>query len=163
MSELTSGGLHAVCCSALCMSVVLSKHLILCMICLLCCSVAREWCLGYISVLYNSPGDMWQIWSSLYHKSMKLGALVPFQKWSHCKNATWRAWPPFYFPPWTNDIFCIISPQPNMISQIKWCLPLYCDGQGLQWYHIAHHKLLRWIDGGEFNDILVMKLQYLRT
>ncbi len=60
-------------------------------------------------------------------------------------------------------IFCIISPEPKMIIQNRWCLPPCFDGQGLQWYHIQYHKLFRWIVNGEFSDVVRRKSQYLRT
>ncbi len=40
-----------------------------------------------------------------------------------------------------NYVFCVISPEPNMITQKRWCLPLCSDAQGLQWYHIQQLKL----------------------
>ena len=84
---------------------------------------------GYLLVMvYN---EMWYTWTVCFH-------IWRQPRWS------------FYFLPYLDDVFCIISPEPNMISQKSGCLPRWFEGQWLEWYHMQHHKWFR-LDQNSFS------------
>lgn len=44
----------------------------------------------------------------------------------------------------SSSVVLSIAPEPNMTTQKNWCLYLYFDCQGLQWYIVQNHQLFRW-------------------